>query len=134
MQSQLWVLRLLQDYFPKAIPRKLDDRALLPYEVDYKLRPRAGYDLFATKRAVDHESYAYQLALDIGSAPCITHVARLGWKVLFTWAMGSNFNSKFRLVGPWKMEEHAVESMSNELYDVVSQSGGSLCEYCRFMK
>ena len=92
------------------------------------MHPRAGYDIFATRRAVDHESYAYQLALDIGSAPTITYVMSKGWKLFFTWAFGSNFNTKFRLVGPWKWEEGAESIMRNELYNVVKQTGGFVCK------
>ncbi|KAM0417050.1 hypothetical protein ACHAPT_012956 [Fusarium lateritium] len=38
--------------------------------------------------------------------------------------MGSNFNTKFRLVGPWKWEQGAEEIMRNELFNVVKHSGG----------
>ncbi|KEY69728.1 hypothetical protein S7711_03210 [Stachybotrys chartarum IBT 7711] len=124
LQAQLWILRLLQHECPAQMPHGRDPNALASYELDYKMHPRAGYDLFATKRAVDHESYAYQLALDIGSAPTITYVASQGWKLFFTWAFGSNFNPKFRLVGPWKWERGAADIMTHELYDVVRQTGG----------
>lgn len=127
MQAQLWVLRLLQHAYPSKMSCAPGSDALSSYELDYKLHPRAGYDLFTTKRGVDHESYAYQLALDIGSAPTVTHVMGRGWKVLYTWAMGSNFNTKFRLVGPWR-DERAEGVMKGELYDVVKQSGGIPCK------
>lgn len=128
LQAQLWVLRLLQGHYPGQVLNRLDSKALKHYELDYKIHPRGNYDFFNTKRAVDHESYAYQLALEIGSAPCITHILTKGWKVLFTWAMGPNFNTKFRLVGPWKKEREAEEIMRNELFDVVKQSGGYVCK------
>ncbi|KAF4993722.1 hypothetical protein FDECE_13328 [Fusarium decemcellulare] len=38
--------------------------------------------------------------------------------------MGSNFNTKFRMVGPWKWEESAQDIMRNELFNVVKRSGG----------
>lgn len=60
----------------------------------------------------------------MGSAPTISFVASKGWKVLYTWAMGSNFNPKFRLVGPWKWGDGAAEIMATELFDVVKRSGG----------
>ena len=60
----------------------------------------------------------------MGSAPTISFVASKGCKVLYTWAMGSNFNPKFRLVGPWKWEDGAAEIMATELFDVVKCSGG----------
>ncbi|KJZ73125.1 hypothetical protein HIM_07509 [Hirsutella minnesotensis 3608] len=126
LQAQFWVLRLLQHRFPNAVPQGTGRNALPSYELDYKLHPRCGYDFFASKRGVDHEAYAYQLALDMGSAPTISYVASKGWKVLFTWAMGSNFNTKFRLVGPWKWEAGAEEIMRGELYGVVRRTGGTL--------
>lgn len=128
LQAQLWVFRLLQDHYPCQVPNRLDPKALKSYELDYKIHPRGDYDFFNSKRAVDHESYAYQLALDMGAAPCITHIMAKGWKILFTWAMGSNFNTKFRLVGPWKWEKGAEGIMRNELFNVVKQSGGYVCE------
>ncbi|RSL92931.1 hypothetical protein CDV31_014936 [Fusarium ambrosium] len=124
LQAQFWVLRLLQDQFPKEVPRQISPNALTSYELDYQIHPRDGYSFYETKRAVDHESYAYQLALDMGSAPTATYVLKRGWKIFFTWAMGSNFNTKFRLVGPWKWEQGAEEIMRNELFNVVKRSGG----------
>ncbi|KAH7320848.1 dimethylaniline monooxygenase [Stachybotrys elegans] len=122
LQAQLWVLLLLQDAFSITIPR--DPRAVAWYELDYKMHARGGRDLFATKRAVDHESYAYQLALAIGSAPTLSYILSKGPKLAFTWAFGSNFNTKFRLVGPWGQEPISTYIMENELYNVVRQTGG----------
>ncbi|KAF7541743.1 hypothetical protein G7Z17_g11889 [Cylindrodendrum hubeiense] len=124
LQAQFWVLRLLQCQFPNEVPTTLDPNAIVPYNLDYKIHTRQGYDFFNSKRAVDHESYAYQLALDMGAAPTITYVMKQGWKVLYTWAMGSNFNTKFRMVGPWKWEGGAKRIMRNELFNVVKRSGG----------
>lgn len=126
MQAQLWVLRLLQQHPSTKVPVTRDTNAVGHYELDWKLHARAGYDLFAKKRAVEHESYAYQLALDMGSTPTISHVWSKGWKIFFTWAMGSNFNPKFRMIGPWKSSEHAEHIMSNELFNVVKRSGGKV--------
>ncbi|CAH0059319.1 unnamed protein product [Clonostachys solani] len=109
--------------FRSAVPTIVDPNALESYELDWKLQPRAGYDLSKTKGGVDHESYAYQLALDIGAAPRVSYIMGRGLKVCFTWAMGSNFNTKFRLVGPWKWEG-AAEIIEGELFDVVKRSGG----------
>ncbi|KAF5024325.1 hypothetical protein F66182_3602 [Fusarium sp. NRRL 66182] len=124
LQAQLWVLRLLQHQYPKDVPETRDPNALQAYELDYQLHSRGGYSFFETKRAVDHESYAYQLALDMGSAPKVLSVMKKGWKVFYTWAMGSNFNTKFRMIGPWKWEKGAESIMRNELYSVVKRSGG----------
>ncbi|KAK7418686.1 hypothetical protein QQZ08_011160 [Neonectria magnoliae] len=124
LQAQFWILRLLQNQFPKEVPTTLDPNALTPYDLDYEIHACHGYDFYNDKRAVDHESYAYQLALDMGAAPTITHVMKKGWKVLFTWAMGSNFNTKFRMVGPWKWVAGAESIMRNELFNVVKRSGG----------
>jgi dimethylaniline monooxygenase (N-oxide forming) len=109
--------------------RAADEGIIAPCEVDYALHARAGYDFFATKRGVDHDSYAYQLGLDMGAMPSFTHIVRHhSWRVLFTWAMGPNFNTKMRLVGPWARPEAAAETMANELYHVVKRPGGWVCE------
>ncbi|KAF4344904.1 dimethylaniline monooxygenase 2 [Fusarium beomiforme] len=124
LQAQLWVLHLLQHQYPKEVPATRDPNALESYNLDYQLHPRGNYSFYETKRAVDHESYVYQLALDIGSAPTALCVMKKGWKIFYTWAMGSNFNTKFRMVGPWKWEEGAENIMRNELFNVVKRSGG----------
>ncbi|UNI24775.1 Flavin-containing monooxygenase [Purpureocillium takamizusanense] len=126
LQAQFWVLRLLQNRFPAEVPRTQSADSVPAYEVSYKLNPRADYDFFKSKRGVDHEAYAYQLALDMGAAPTISYIMSKGWKLSFTWAMGSNFNPKFRLVGPWKWEAGAEKIMRGELYDVVKRSGGGV--------
>lgn len=101
--------------------------------MDYKLKSRDKvHDFAATKRGVDQESYIYQLALDMGSAPTWTHVLRdLGKDVFFTWAMGPNFPSKFRLVGPWATDETAREAAglmreNGELGRLVRRTGGGV--------
>ncbi|GKT65524.1 dimethylaniline monooxygenase [Colletotrichum tofieldiae] len=128
-----WITRLLQSKYPnvpgltpssRSYP--LDPNALPGYDIDWKLHPRCGRDPWAEKRGVDHESYVYQLALDIGSAPRFSYVLSKGFKAVYTWAMGSNFNAKFRLVGPWKNEEESLRIMRGELFDIVKQSGGLL--------
>ena len=115
LQAQFWTLSLL-DLLPKTPAR----------DIDYKLHVRAGRREYESY-GVDHEAYAYQLALDMGSAPRLTEAAGLGFKTAFTWAMGPNFNTKFRLVGPWRWEG-AREVMKEELCGVVRKSGGWFCE------
>jgi hypothetical protein len=60
------------------------------------------------------------------SAASFTEILEFGFKTTVTWAFGSNFNTKFRLVGPWKWDG-ANEIMRTELWDVVKQSGGWVC-------
>ena len=133
LQAQLWVSRFVEHWMllkGKISARLTSQDAVSHYELDYALHPRGGYDFFRDKRGVDHESYAFQLALDMGAAPTATHVLRRhGWKVFFTWAMGPNFNTKFRLVGPWAAPGEAAEIMRTELFNVVRRTGGFVCEY-----
>ncbi|XXG99620.1 Sterol O-acyltransferase 2 (Sterol-ester synthase 2) [Hypoxylon texense] len=116
-QAQLWVLNLLA-------PERVVGAPLLPqdephYRLVCKEHARVRY-------GVDHESYAYQLALDMGSAPSFTEILHLGfsagcwWKLLLTWALGANFNTKFRLLGPWRWDG-ASEIMTTELWDTVAR-------------
>jgi dimethylaniline monooxygenase (N-oxide forming) len=135
MQAQLWVYRLLHAKYPQDVLTHSPEGApvypntLAHYELDWKLRCRGGYDFFNRKGGVDHEAYTYQLALDIGSAPTWTYVWKKGWKVFFTWGMGANFTTKFRLAGPWKDDRVAAFVMETELYDVVKKTGGLVCTY-----
>ncbi|KAK6225269.1 dimethylaniline monooxygenase [Colletotrichum tabaci] len=133
LQAQLWVLNLLRYKYPQQVPMPLlapgqgtCPDAVAHYEVDYALRARGGHDFFKTKHGVEQESYAYQLALDMGAAPTISFMARQGFRAFYTWAMGSNFNTKFRLVGPWKWEAGALSIMRGELFEVVMQTGGGV--------
>lgn len=88
-----------------------------------------------TKRAVDHESYAYQLALDIGAAPTITHMLlNYDMSVVYTWAMSPNFPTKFRLIGPWSSQQTAKEAVDlmgkdGELGKLAHRTGGAVCKY-----
>ncbi|KAI3535416.1 dimethylaniline monooxygenase [Colletotrichum abscissum] len=134
LQAQLWVLNLLRHKYPQqmalhapdASQGMSNDDAIPHYEIDYALKARGGHDLFKSKHGVEQESYAYQLALDMGSAPTFSFMKRQGFKALFTWAMGSNFNTKFRLIGPWRWTKGALPIMRGELFDVVKQTGGGV--------
>ncbi|KAI8222695.1 hypothetical protein K4K55_010439 [Colletotrichum sp. SAR 10_96] len=127
LQAQLWVFNLLRHKYSQQIPSPSEYAdSVAHYEIDYALKARGGHDLFKTKHGVEQESYAYQLALDMGAAPTFTFMRRQGSKAFLTWAMGSNFNSKFRLVGPWKWEKGALDIMRGELFDVAKQTGGGM--------
>ncbi|KAI0595313.1 hypothetical protein F4775DRAFT_377307 [Biscogniauxia sp. FL1348] len=132
MQAQLWVSRLFSLLDPSYPP----PRPLEP-ESHYRLVCREGARV---RYGVDHESYAYQLALDMGSAPGFADVLRLAfstdggksrwwwwwwswrfrWRIPLTWALGANFNTKFRLRGPWEWDG-AAEVMEGELWDTVAR-------------
>ncbi|KAI1767938.1 FAD/NAD(P)-binding domain-containing protein [Hypoxylon sp. FL1150] len=126
-QAQVWVLNLLSP--ERVVGAPLLPRDELHYRLIHKKHARIRY-------GVDHESYAYQLALDMGSAPSFSDVLRLGfsetgvqngsghkgcwWKLPLTWAFGANFNTKFRLIGPWKWDG-ASEVMITEFWDTVAR-------------
>lgn len=65
----------------------------------------------------------YQLALDMGTAPSILQVASFGRVVFLTWALGPNFNTKFRLIGHWRWSG-ASQVMENELWNVIVRRRG----------
>lgn len=138
LQAQLWVYRLLQAKLPGHMPptaangKSVYPNSIDPYELDWALHSRdKDHDFSMSKGGVNHEAYAYQLALDMGAAPTISHVFKKGFRVFYTWAMGSNFNTKFRLVGPWREEREAERIMKTELYPVVKRTGGLVCKYAR---
>ncbi|KAI1377123.1 FAD/NAD(P)-binding domain-containing protein [Hypoxylon crocopeplum] len=126
-QAQLWVLNLLAPERVVGTPLSPEDEP--HYRLVSKRHARIRY-------GVDHESYAYQLGLDTGSAPSfgdILHLSFFGgdadrnacnggwwWKLPLTWALGANFNAKFRLFGPWKWDG-AVEVMTTEYWDTVAR-------------
>jgi dimethylaniline monooxygenase (N-oxide forming) len=109
LQSQLWVFSLLN-----LLPSPLTPQN------HYKLHHPPGSRI---QYGVDHESYAYQLALDMGCAASIGEVLGMGWKVAVTWALGANVNVKFRLVGPWKWSG-AGRVMETEIWETISRRRG----------
>jgi dimethylaniline monooxygenase (N-oxide forming) len=115
-QAQLWVLRIL-NLLPQSNLQHLSPSYDPDAEEWYKLKPRAGARIL---HGVDHETYAYQLALDMGAAPSIFDVLKYGRKVFIAWAFGANYNTKFRLVGPWKWDG-AAEIMRTEIYELVQR-------------
>ncbi|KAK3372696.1 hypothetical protein B0H63DRAFT_503725 [Podospora didyma] len=130
MQAQLWISRLLS---PSGTHLKELDPADEPqYRLHHPRDSRINY-------GVDHESYAYQLALDMDSAPSFTEILSMGWKyrdgktgqkkggwykLSLVWALGANFNAKFRLRGPWVCHREAAGVLVDELWDTVSRRGG----------
>lgn len=140
MQAQVWIVSLVAaDYFPRPL---LSSTSTLgrgsgdDQESHYRLAHPSGSRI---KYGVDHESYVYQLALDMGSAIGIVDIlwrglvercllgmgsgskgqTRGGWKLPLVWALGANYNAKFRLTGPWQWEGGAEEVMEGELWDVI---------------
>jgi dimethylaniline monooxygenase (N-oxide forming) len=125
MQAQLWLMNLVA---PDKIPRPLEAKD----EGHYRLQPPPGARI---KYGVDHETYAYQLALDMDSAPLFTEIVTTGWKASHRnglwwklpviWAAGAQFNAKFRLRGPYKWNG-AVQVLGVELWETISRRGGFL--------
>lgn len=110
MQAQLWVVSIISQLSPlRLLPKPLK------FESHYRLRRP---DDSRIDYGVDHDAYVYQLATDMGSAPSLFQVASFGWKTVITWALGANFNTKFRLVGPWKWDG-ANAIMQGELWETI---------------
>lgn len=114
MQAQVWISHLLKN------TRELDPRD----EAHYRLYPPKGSRI---TYGVDHESYAYQLALDMGSAPGILHILKLmvssshPLRLLVVWALGANLNTKFRLRGPWRWEGARDVMVSEEFWATITR-------------
>ena len=115
-QAQLWVLRIL-NLLPQSTLQSLSPSFDPGANEWYTLKPGPGARIH---HGIDHENYAYQLALDIGSAPSALQVLQHGYKVFIAWAFGANFNTKFRLIGPWKWEG-ADEVMRTEIWELVNR-------------
>ncbi|KAB5539326.1 hypothetical protein GE09DRAFT_315077 [Coniochaeta sp. 2T2.1] len=120
MQAQLWVTHLVA---PHLIPRPLVPDDEPHYRLLHPPESRVQY-------GVDHETYAYQLALDLDAAPGILEVLGVGlqmggrsiYRLPLTWALGANFNAKFRLRGPWRWDG-AGRVMTEELWQTVARRG-----------
>jgi len=57
------------------------------------------------------------------SAPSFWQMLTWGPKMTLVWALGANFNTKFRLIGPWKFRE-AEGIMKTELWKTITRRGG----------
>ncbi|KAH7178239.1 hypothetical protein DER46DRAFT_494730, partial [Fusarium sp. MPI-SDFR-AT-0072] len=118
MQAQLWVSKLLAPHKLKHL--KPEDEA--HYRLHCRPNARVTY-------GVDHESYAYQLALDIDSAPGITDILNLirrseirsAYRLLVIWAFEAHFNAKFRFVGPWAWEHAQELFVSDEFWQTITR-------------
>ncbi|KAF9077231.1 dimethylaniline monooxygenase [Rhodocollybia butyracea] len=119
MQAQLWVLNLLA---PRKIPRPLTSRDEPHYRLHHPPGSRVTY-------GVDHESYAYQLALDMDSAPGISDIfsvmsRRYGtnaWRLPIIWALGAHFTTKFRLQGPWQWDGAQDLLVTDEFWQTITR-------------
>ncbi|KAH7307991.1 dimethylaniline monooxygenase [Stachybotrys elegans] len=119
LQAQLWVLHLLA---PHRIPQPLHPKDEPHYRLLSKPGARVTY-------GVDHESYAYQLALDMGSAPGLWDICNIAyhanttkaWRLPLIWALGAHFNTKFRLMGPWHWDKAATLLSSDEFWLTITR-------------
>lgn len=117
MQAQLWVYNLVS---PHKLSLKPEDEE--HYRLHTKPTARVTY-------GVDHESYAYQLALDMNSAPGLTDMLkrasftdpRTTFRLLNIWAFGAHFNTKFRLIGPWAWEGAEELLVSDEFWTTITR-------------
>ncbi|KAL9097350.1 MAG: hypothetical protein Q9165_000777 [Trypethelium subeluteriae] len=114
MQAQLWILKIAA---PQLIPRPLSASE----EKHYKLRPPKNARI---QYGIDHESYVYQLGLDMDSALGVLEAFSLGWRegirLPLVWALSANMNTKFRVKGPWKWSG-AVEVMMGEMWALIGR-------------
>ena len=119
LQAQLWVAKLL-------CPQSVAQQLLSEDEHHYRLRAPAGARI---TYGVDHESYAYQLALDMNSAPGLYDIIELlSWrkpvrflKLLILWIFGAHINTKFRLKGPWKWVDAPEIFTSDEMWQTITR-------------
>ncbi|KAI8961332.1 FAD/NAD(P)-binding domain-containing protein [Daldinia sp. FL1419] len=123
LQAQLWILNLKA---PELTANLRDDD-------DHHFRLRSSQNS-RINYGVDHETYAYQLALDIGSAPTFWDAVKAGWsasryqsnlwyRIPIIWAAGAQLNSKFRLKGPY-FWDGAVHVLGGELWQTISRRHG----------
>lgn len=126
MQAMFWTMALLGHISTSEDHLSPED------EWHYRILSPAGARL---KYGIEHEAYVWQLGCDMGIAPGITDVLRLGWrhsgpraragctpgawyKLPLVWLGGNHYPPKFRLVGKYAAgeSEKAVGYMTNELW------------------
>ncbi|KAF0636127.1 hypothetical protein FPSE5266_07912 [Fusarium pseudograminearum] len=118
MQAQLWVLNLVSPHEVARLKAEDDEH----YRLHTKSTDRVTY-------GVDHESYAYQLALDMNAAPGFTDILQRAsltklpatFRLLIIWAFGAHFSTKFRLIGPWAWERAEELLVSNEFWETITR-------------
>ena len=117
MQAQLWVLYTLA---PEKIPKPLHPKDELHFRLWHDKESRIHY-------GIDHESYVYQLALDMGSAMgALEAVGKAfsghenAWRIPLVWAFGANINSKLRMRGPWKWSG-AEKIVKGEMWETLTR-------------
>lgn len=119
MQAQLWIVNLLA---PGKIPQALSPKDEPYYHLLCSPGARITY-------GVDHESYTYQLALDLGSAPGLWDIIGLTFhkhglltlRLPIIWAFGAHFNTKFRLKGPWRWDGALDLFISDEIWQTITR-------------
>ncbi|KAI2627662.1 FAD/NAD(P)-binding domain-containing protein [Hypoxylon sp. NC1633] len=125
LQAQLWLLGLAA---PERVTQLRDED-----DHHFRLRSKQGQRI---RYGVDHETYAYQLALDIGAAPGLWDAVRAGWsaarvrpgaglwyRIPVIWAAGAQLNAKFRIKGPYAWDG-AVHVLGGELWQTISRRHG----------
>lgn len=114
LQAMLFTMNLVG-----RVPAPLDPEDEWHYRIIQPPSARLQY-------GVEHDSYAYQLAKDIGGAPSISDIVHLslttphGWRLPWIWAAGANFVVKFRMIGPWRWAP-AAETMTGELWQTITR-------------
>ncbi|RGP78924.1 dimethylaniline monooxygenasen-oxide-forming-2 [Fusarium longipes] len=118
MQAHSWVLNLVAPHRLNDLKREDEEH----YKLHTKPTARVTY-------GDDHESYAYQLALDMNSAPGLTNILRRlpllrckkAFRLLVIWAFGAHFNTKFRIIGPWAWEGAQELLTSDEFWQTITR-------------
>lgn len=112
MQAQLWILSIM---VPERVP-ELRPEDEPHYRLLHGKDSRIGY-------GNDHESYVYQLALDMNSAVGFAEIVkksweRREWRLAIAWALGANVNPKFRIRGPWRWDG-AERLLETEVWETI---------------
>ncbi|KAM0298665.1 hypothetical protein ACHAPM_008087 [Fusarium culmorum] len=121
LQAQIWLMTLIKPEVGKSLSSR--------EEYHFKLHGHKRIDY-----GVHHESYAYQLALDMDAVPSFWDGVRVGWnagakhpglwwRLPVLWLTGAQFNTKFRVVGPYQWDG-AVDVLGGELWETITRREG----------